>query len=182
MIWTTERAIPWSNTPPRVMRHHVMRYAWAMRYTAGRRVVDLGCGTGYGSYMLSWVARHVTGVEIDAKASVFAGQHFQAGNLAWRRMDLMNPGALPKADVYVAFEVLEHLDDPRVVIAALDAPLVWSVPVRSVEKYHQHVYSIAQIRALVPGACAYQTYDGLIRLGVPSQADNGYVLGFTGGD
>ena len=52
-----ERWAPWSNgLPAEVATAHVMRYAWALQFVEGKRVVDLGSGAGYGAFMLSWQA------------------------------------------------------------------------------------------------------------------------------
>ena len=66
--WTKERVIPWCEAiHPRIMHCHIMRYAWATRLAAGRSVCDLGCGVGYGTFMLSWVAKQAVGVDLWAK-------------------------------------------------------------------------------------------------------------------
>src|ERR1700754_3634481 len=35
------------------------RYVWTMPRLDGKRVVDIGCGTGYGAHLMSWVADSV---------------------------------------------------------------------------------------------------------------------------
>ena len=46
------------------MGEHCVRYAFAMSRLGGRDVLDLGCGTGYGSEMLTWSAGRVRGFDI----------------------------------------------------------------------------------------------------------------------
>src|SRR5688572_26991292 len=44
---------------------HLARYAWAAQLTKGRRVLDAGCGLGYGSALLAGAgAGSVTGMDI----------------------------------------------------------------------------------------------------------------------
>src|SRR3990172_11308835 len=117
MYYTGERAIPWDKAVgPRVLSHHVARYSWALPFCWGRTVADLGCGTGYGAFLLSWGAKWVTGVDIDREAVHFAEEWFCAGNLQFICRDVRE-NKLPKADLYVAFEFLEHLDDPGELLA-----------------------------------------------------------------
>lgn len=180
MRWTQERVIPWcENICPRIMHHHIMRYAWATQFVAKLRVVDLGSGTGYGSYMLSWVAAWVVGVEIDAESCAFARERFWASNLRYVRGDITE--SVPDADVYIAFEVLEHLDAPLSVLASIKAPLVWSMPVENGGKFHKYAYSIQEIKRMVDGACAYQTAYGAISTQIPDEAQSGYILGYRPG-
>lgn len=163
------------------MRHHVMRYAWATQFVAGKRVVDLGCGTGYGSFMLSWMANGVLGVDLSKEAIEFANMHFHTYGLAFERFDITK--LIPDADLYVAFEVLEHLDSPHLVLAGIKAPLVWSIPVESESRFHKRTYSIERIRRMIPGQYAYQTHRGAIitKLTNTNIAQIGYVLGYKPG-
>lgn len=99
------------------MSVHAGRYLWAMPRVEGCTVADLGCGTGYGSYLLSWSgARSVTAVDISPDAIAYAGEHYSG--VEYRVGDLTDPDALPQADVAVCFEVLEHIPSPERVLAA----------------------------------------------------------------
>ena len=62
--FTGERFVP--GIEGEIVYEHVHRYAFARRYAAGRRVLDVACGEGYGSAMLARAAREVVGVDIDA--------------------------------------------------------------------------------------------------------------------
>jgi 2-polyprenyl-3-methyl-5-hydroxy-6-metoxy-1,4-benzoquinol methylase len=98
------------------MAHHAGRYLWAMPRVEGCRVADLGCGTGYGSYLLSWSgATSVTAVDISPDAIAYAREHY--AGVDYRVGDLTDAGTLPDADVAVCFEVLEHIPSPQRVLA-----------------------------------------------------------------
>ncbi len=62
--FTGERYVP--GTAGEIAHEHWHRYAFARRFVAGRRVLDVACGEGYGSALLAEAAAHVTGVDIDA--------------------------------------------------------------------------------------------------------------------
>ena len=63
MKFTGERYVP---TEAGEIRHeHLHRYAWCARVVAGKDVLDIACGEGYGSAMLAARAKSVTGVDID---------------------------------------------------------------------------------------------------------------------
>src|SRR5213082_3394273 len=57
-----ERIIP-DETEPGVVALHFKRYEFALPYSAGRDVLDAGCGVGYGSALLAERARNVVGVD-----------------------------------------------------------------------------------------------------------------------
>lgn len=45
--WTGERCVPWAKDL-QVIYEHYHRYAFALRFTEGKRVLDLASGEGYG--------------------------------------------------------------------------------------------------------------------------------------
>jgi SAM-dependent methyltransferase len=58
-----ERAFPGMPRPD-IISEHTSRYAYALSLIGGKHVLDLGCGTGYGSEMLSWSAASVRGFDL----------------------------------------------------------------------------------------------------------------------
>ena len=55
-----ERVIP--DFPDENFRNHLMVYQFAAQFTAGKDVLDVGCGTGYGTALLAKEARSAVGV------------------------------------------------------------------------------------------------------------------------
>lgn len=90
---------------------HVHRYLVARELVAGRDVLDVACGEGYGSAMLASVARSVVGVDIAPEAVAHARAKYLLPNLRFIEGDC---AALPldsaSVDVVVSFETLEHHD------------------------------------------------------------------------
>jgi Methyltransferase domain len=103
-----ERAFP-GMTHTEVMAEHAARYAFAMRLAGELHVLDLGCGTGYGSEMLSWVAASVRGFDL-WRPEPGERPQWPGGAVLTYGHDLCCD-ALPPADVAVMFEVIEHLAD-----------------------------------------------------------------------
>jgi len=63
---------------------HIATYEFASKYVKGKRVLDYGCGSGYGSYILSSLADNVTGVDISIEAVDFAKINYSANNLNFK--------------------------------------------------------------------------------------------------
>jgi SAM-dependent methyltransferase len=108
--FTGERFVP--GTVGEIWIEHWHRYHFASRWAAGRRVLDVACGEGYGSALLARHAASVVGVDISAQAIGHA-QHTYSGvaNLEFKCASCTElPLADHSIDLAVSFETIEHID------------------------------------------------------------------------
>ncbi len=90
---------------------HLPRYALAKTLTAGKTVLDFGCGTGYGAALMADTAAHVTGLDIDGAAVEWATSNHRKPNLTFRRQDDLGASLPAKSfDLVTCFEMIEHVD------------------------------------------------------------------------
>src|SRR5438105_12544550 len=92
--FTGERVIP-GQVDPDLMNEHRARYAFAARLARGKRVLDAGCGAGYGSAELAHAADTVIGIDSAAEALEFARANYRLPNLQFEQASCT---ALPHAD------------------------------------------------------------------------------------
>jgi len=109
LAFTGERFVP--GVPGEIWYEHWHRYHFAAPLVAGRTVLDIACGAGYGSALLARTATRVTGGDISPETLDHARRRYAAiGNLDFRQADC---AALPFADasfdVVVSFETIEHI-------------------------------------------------------------------------
>jgi SAM-dependent methyltransferase len=140
-----------------VEAEHLARYRWIATIASGRRVLDAGCGTAYGSEILALAgAREVVGVDragdvLDAVKPTMPEQ------VSLRVADLLElPFEDGSFDLVVCFEVLEHLEHPEAAIGELsrvlaaDGLLAVSSPNREVfppgNPHHVHEYLPEELR------------------------------------
>ncbi|MFC1964477.1 class I SAM-dependent methyltransferase [Chloroflexota bacterium] len=100
---------PW---PIRWKYHHIYRYHLAKRYCHNKRVLDAGCGYGYGSFMLSSVSEKVVGIDISEEAIQIAKKRYSNPNVEFLLMNTKEMNFNNQFDVIIAFEHIEHLRDP----------------------------------------------------------------------
>lgn len=84
---------------------------------AGRRVLDVGCGTGRFTQVLEQAGAHVTGLDVDAGMLRPAHERVEGGLVAGDARRL--PVATNSTDVTVAITLLEFVDEPQTVVDEL---------------------------------------------------------------
>jgi SAM-dependent methyltransferase len=109
LTFTGERVVP-GKTPTLLVLEHLVRYRFAGRFSKGLRVVDVGCGTGYGAAVLAETAGLTVGIDSDWGTIHYAGKAYLRPNLRFVLSDCRD---LPFRDrffeVAVSFEVIEHI-------------------------------------------------------------------------
>lgn len=92
---------------------HLQRYGWAIGFICGKSIVDIACGSGYGSAWLSEYAEEVIGVDVDDDALEWARKHYNRENLSYIRGDVSSFKMSKKFDVVVSFETIEHIPNEK---------------------------------------------------------------------
>jgi 2-polyprenyl-3-methyl-5-hydroxy-6-metoxy-1,4-benzoquinol methylase len=96
-------------------QHHLARYQFALSLLrGGERLLDTGCGVGYGTHLLSSRAGFAVGVDYSVDALEYTRARYQSPLLAFARMNCHGLALRDSAfDVIVSFEMYEHLERPQ---------------------------------------------------------------------
>lgn len=94
---------------------HLNRYAMARPYVAGKRVLDVASGEGYGSFLLRrWGAESVEGIDVDEQTVETATRLFGGDGVHYQCHTAEQlPFEDHTFDVVCSFETIEHLDHPE---------------------------------------------------------------------
>jgi SAM-dependent methyltransferase len=157
---TGERTLPDVPEENYWYRRHVAVYEWIAEQCAGKRVVDLACGEGYGSDLLARHAAEVIGVDANPEAYDHARARYRRPNLIFER-GLVEEFDQP-VDVVVFLQTIEHIHEPDGLLERISqiAPLSYvSTPNRltlappgaekSDNPWHLREYDQAEYRALL---------------------------------
>jgi SAM-dependent methyltransferase len=107
---TGERTLPDVPEENYWYRRHLAVYQWIGARTLGQRVVDMACGEGYGSEVLSRGAASVVGVDANPEAHEHARLRYVRQNLRFER-DLVESFSEP-CDAVVFLQTIEHVRNP----------------------------------------------------------------------
>jgi GT2 family glycosyltransferase/ubiquinone/menaquinone biosynthesis C-methylase UbiE len=113
IVFDGERVIPDDpDTPKEVMLDHLFRYMFSLDYVVDKIVLDVACGTGYGSDMLASKAKYVYGFDISRPSIDYCKVHYSRPNLKYSMNDMRDiPFADSKFDVITCFEAIEHISE-----------------------------------------------------------------------
>lgn len=148
----------------RVAYEHFHRYLLCRDYAAGKKVLDLASGEGFGSYVLSGVAEEVCGVEIDEEAVDRCNKAFvDVRNLSFRAGDVRSlPFEDASFDVVIGLEIIEHIAEQAQMVQEAKRVLrdgglaIWSTPnveiynrYKAPNRFHVHELSGEELRGLL---------------------------------
>jgi ubiquinone/menaquinone biosynthesis C-methylase UbiE len=112
MEYTGERFIP-SHDGAEIEAEHIHRYKIVAKNVKDLRVLDAGCGTGYGSFILSQAASSIVGIDISDETVSWCQDHYGAqNNLSFIQASLEKlPFPDSEFDCIVNLEVIEHVNE-----------------------------------------------------------------------
>lgn len=115
-----ERMIPEFHQGTFIYGEHIVRYGAAKKLAKNKVVLDIACGSGYGSNLLSHEAKKVYGVDVSAKAVKYAKNKFSNTNIEFLVGDAENiPLHDNSVDLVITFETIEHIKNYRKFMAEM---------------------------------------------------------------
>ncbi len=96
----------------KILGNHVKRYKFANRFVKNKRVLEVGCAYGFGKLILRNYLQYV-GIDIDQKAISWARNNIDSGSFLITD-DFVTKFSEQSFDIVLAFEVIEHVEDPKI--------------------------------------------------------------------
>jgi 2-polyprenyl-3-methyl-5-hydroxy-6-metoxy-1,4-benzoquinol methylase len=120
LTYTGERVIPELMKPMNgLLLEHLARYSFSIPYVKGQ-VLDIACGSGYGTFMIAKACKKVTdqiiGVDVDKKTIEYANKTYNHPLIRYQIEDAISPFLLEQLgdfDTILSFETIEHVTNDR---------------------------------------------------------------------
>lgn len=108
-LFTGEFLVPGDSQFAVDLAQHLVPYLFCVERVAGARVVEIGCGAGYGAHYLAGSAREVHAYDRNLQAITWARSHYQRPNLIYRVEGVDSDPEPGGYTVACVFQVLEHV-------------------------------------------------------------------------
>jgi 2-polyprenyl-3-methyl-5-hydroxy-6-metoxy-1,4-benzoquinol methylase len=169
---TGERTLPDVPEENYWFQRHLVVYEWIRPRVGGLHVIDMACGEGYGSDLLSRSAAAVVGVDANPEAHEHAKARYTRPGLRFER-DMIQTFAEP-ADAIVFLQTIEHVPEPGELlehfkrisdVAYISTPNVLTLAPQGAERsgnpWHVHEYRAAEFLELLERHFAHVELLGL---------------------
>lgn len=104
---------------------HAARYTWVSQFVHNKRVLDIACGIGRGSFLLAsdGKAREVVGCDFDKRSIEYALIRNKFPTINYFVNDAQKFNDKNKYDLIVSFETIEHLPNASIFLECMQAVL-----------------------------------------------------------
>ena len=140
-----------------IFKEMIQRYVDSLPYCDGKEVLDAGCRDGYGAHLISHVAKTITLVDKSPTCihklapntyKYLCGTNFQ-------ELDLEKTFPIGTFNTVLAFEIIEHLENPEFFIKNVaehlygKGYLIFSVPHMLENPVHKVLFDEVKIKNLI---------------------------------
>ena len=110
---------------PHTHKEHVCRYNWIKDFVKDKKVIDIACGSGYGSRLMATDggAASVLAYDIDERSVKYASIKNRHDKIIFEVQNAEKFETTDKADVIVSFETIEHLQNPQLFLQCVHKAL-----------------------------------------------------------
>lgn len=166
------------------LHRHINRYKWAAsRVPAGARVLDIGCGSGYGDFILITKAASVFGIDRDSTAIEYATRKAKERvekRISYGVLDASEPVGedVKKFGAVVCIEMIEHVNAEAqaallknaVTMLEPGGVFILTTPEKGTETmtwHHVRELSRSELDSMLAPYFDHIEYDDPIKYGIP---------------
>ncbi len=158
-----------------IMNLHLQAYVFAHRYVFKKKILDAACGTCFGSMIFSTAAKSIIAIDKNTEAIEYGTKKLPFFcPMRFITADLEKT-VLPKADICVSLETIEHLKDTFFLENLKVKTLLYSVPINmpvDKDSFHKQFFPTPEAAVKHIKAGGWTTTLSMV-------GDNGMMLGIA---
>ncbi|MDA3952628.1 MAG: class I SAM-dependent methyltransferase [Bacteroidales bacterium] len=91
---------------------HLKAYEYVKEFAVNKKVLEIGCGSGYGSKYLSEIANSITTVDLDIDSLEYAKKNNTNENIEYVHANILDRLKIKEStfDIVISFQVIEHIN------------------------------------------------------------------------
>lgn len=136
---------------------HLSRYVFAIPYCTKKECLDVACGSGYGTSILSSVAKKIEGVDKEQSIIDWASiNNIFFCPVQLKKIDIEKNNIEGLYDIILCFETIEHLNNPNLFLQKINkilknnGLLIFSIPLSNFKnKYHKLIFNWISVKKLM---------------------------------
>lgn len=140
-----------------VFQEMIQRYVDALPYCENKSILDAGCRDGYGSHLVSMIGKDITLVDNSPTFinKIAQNQYKYLCKVDFEELDLEKTFPDKEFDVVLAFEIIEHLENPEFFVENVlkhltsGGYLIFSVPHLMENPVHKVLFDEDKIKKLI---------------------------------
>jgi 2-polyprenyl-3-methyl-5-hydroxy-6-metoxy-1,4-benzoquinol methylase len=153
---------PCPDFPDEIFVNQFKVYRFASQFCSGKRILDIGCGTGYGTSYMAESAESAVGIDISRQAVRYARRQYSSpGKVQFLRMSAESLRFADRSfDFIISTENFEHLSDHHANLREMarvltdGGMLVLATPnpemfIDFSNPYHTHEFTYGELRQIV---------------------------------
>jgi SAM-dependent methyltransferase len=125
---------------------HQKAYSFCKGFVEGKRVLEIGSGSGYGTNRLAKNAKSITAIDKNRASINESREKYSFSNINFMCCKVENYSSDEKFDVIISLQVIEHLKDPEILLKKIhrssekNGLFIVSTPNRLTQSYKENPY------------------------------------------
>lgn len=148
-----ERSMTDTSIMETTIEQHKFAYNYAKRYVKNKTVLEIGCGTGYGSNLLEKYVKNITAFDKDSNTIKIDIAKYRGKKINFLCSSIEDFYIKKHFDVVISFQVIEHIKNPELFIKKVFTFLkphglfIITTPNFKTQSYNENPYHVHEYTA-----------------------------------
>lgn len=171
-IHSAERTYKENSSSSIFFSRHQKVYTFVLNFLKNKSVLEVGCGSGYGTNRIARVAKNVIALDKDKTAIIQNRKSSHLSNISFVHTSIED--FIPEApvDCIVAFQLIEHIKHPQIFVEKIAMSLkknglsIISTPNGPTQSYNENPYHYKELNSYELKKLLYEYFESITVYGL----------------